>query len=100
MPQNAASPFDVTARFASSPFLHHFAEEDGESRESDKAGSDGGNTREARREVCQLPREREGTADLQTRAAHISALLSRSAFAELRRSQTNPDLETWVLKAN
>lgn len=41
-----------------------------------------------------------GTADLQTRTAPISALLSRSMFAERHRNQTNPDLETDVLKAN
>lgn len=100
LPQNVASSFDVAARFASSPFLHRFAQEARESRGSEKTGRGDGIIREARREVCQLPREPEGAADLQRRTAHISALLPPSVFAELCRNQTNPDLESDVLKAN
>jgi len=54
---------------------------------------------EASRELCQLPCEQQGIADLQMRAAHISAPLPCVVFAELCGNQTNPDLESDVLCA-
>lgn len=60
-----------------------FVEKGRESRESGTAGRGVRNASKARRETCQAPCERQGTADLQMITAQISASPSRWAFAEL-----------------
>lgn len=81
--QNSATSFDVTAPFASSPVFPRFVEKGRENRVSGTTGRGVRNASKARREACQAPCERQGTADLQMITAQISALPSRSAFAEL-----------------